>query len=281
MIFLNKNYFLYLYSTGISSYPTTKEPQPSQRIDDETYGLTQNLSSTPKEYSHLHSIDAKISQQLSGSAAAPPIKKSKFGLPGLAPMPSKSKDCKESVDDNIVPSISPVNWNKSHKIEVPRPKFGVPGMIVSATNNLSQISTHPNKFNASKAPKASHYEQTNSLKQDTFKSNCPSTEILRPREKINTDVSYNQQRPPFRTAHEQLVIDNQKRFGRNNRIGEANSQGGCDQRSNSSNLNHFNQIKLQYVFLQYSPTYELLNNHLAIPFVGQKINFFGFRYSTH
>lgn len=151
-------------------------------------------------------------------------RKSKFGLPGIAPMATSSKvttsPIEEIIDErqqstplqsfslsrgvscpNILPKTSPSNSAISEyttPIVSKKSKFGLPGIA---------------KMTKKAKDSTPHIEQPN---DDCKTSLAPQS---------------------FRTAHEQWVIDNQKRFGKTNRTNGISRQTGIGQRLNGHDSN--------------------------------------------
>ena len=76
------------------------------------------------------------------AAIVPPIKKSKFGLPGISPMPSKSKDsanftANTSADRNRLPTSNSKETLAKIDIERPKSKFGLQGLGAVSYTHLT------------------------------------------------------------------------------------------------------------------------------------------------
>lgn len=167
------------------------------------------LSSQPKSSKPVNCNQIKPSSESRPVTSVPPIKKPKFGLPGIAPMPPKS----ESSSNGSNRQEHPFNCSKEIMTkEKIKPKFGLPSLI-----NKSQ------SFPDGKEKMLSVAAPMTSLKH-SYSSENIVPEVNRNFGVNHNDVQAEIKLPSFKTAHEQLVIDNQKRFGKNSRINQVNPQ---------------------------------------------------------
>ena len=167
------------------------------------------LSSQPKSSKPVNCNQIKPSSESRPVTSVPPIKKPKFGLPGIAPMPPKS----ESSSNGSNRQEHPFNCSKEIMTkEKIKPKFGLPSLM-----NKSQ------SFPDGKEKMLSVAAPMTSLKH-SYSSENIVPEVNRNFGVYHNDVQAEIKLPSFKTAHEQLVIDNQKRFGKNSRINQVNPQ---------------------------------------------------------
>ena len=194
-------------------------PNDSNKDDDEAYGHTQMLSTQPENVHPGNRNLIKPASEFSTVTAVQPIKKAKFGLPGIAPIPPKSKD---NINSSNHVDNSSDNWKSGIKKETAKSKFGLPSL-----NNKSQS-----------FPGGKEKSQYNTISASSL-SHSNSRDNMYPSEKIDysaasSDVNTNLKQSSFRTAHEQWVIDNQKRFGKNSRVNQVNPQLANGYGANSS-----------------------------------------------
>ena len=194
--------------------------------DEEGYGHTQKLSLgaevMPEITSHNVTTEEKISE------SNPNLhRKSKFGLPGITPIPTSSKVTTSPNEES----------NGVRQQREPLQSFGL-SRGVSCPDILPKISPPD-----SAVSKISEYPSPNVSKKSKFglpgiakitkKAKDSTTHI----EQANDDCKTSMAPQSFRTAHEQWVIDNQKRFGKTNRTNGMNRQTGIGQRLNGHDSN--------------------------------------------
>ena len=193
-------------------------PNDSNKDDDEAYGHTQMLSTQPENVHPGNRNLIKPASEFSTVTAVQPIKKAKFGLPGIAPIPSKIKD---NINSSNHVDNSSHNWKSGIKKETAKSKFGLPSL-----NNKSQ------SFPGGKEKSQYNTISASSLSHSNSRDMYPSEKI--DHSAASSDVNTNLKQSSFRTAHEQWVIDNQKRFGKNSRVNQVNPQLANGYGANSS-----------------------------------------------
>ena len=206
-----------------NGHKTTKD---RANEDEEGYGHTQKLSSVAEVMPKITSYNVTAEEKVSESN--PTLhRKSKFGLPGITPMHTSSNVATSPNEElngvrqqreplqsfglsrgvscpEILPKTSPSDSAVSKILDYPTPnvskksKFGLPGI---------------EKMTKKAKDSTAHIEQPN---DDCKTSMAPQS---------------------FRTAHEQWVIDNQKRFGKTNRTNGMSRQTGIGQRLNGQDSN--------------------------------------------
>ena len=209
---MNHSNSLQFYSMVSSSYTdkhSNKKISDSNPEDDEAYGHTQMLSTQPESLNLVDCNQVKQLPEVRAAISIPPMKKPKFGLPGITAMPPKSSENCEQLNSAEYSSNIPKENTIKERI---KPKFGLPSIM-----NKSQSFPDGNE-KLTFAP-----ESARPLKH----SNSSENIYQRDKQKFNltpNDTQTETKQPSFKTAHEQWVIDNQKRFGKNNRTNQANPQ---------------------------------------------------------
>ena len=209
-----------MYSSGaLNNQVVLDDNLNKNQDDDEMYGHTQLLS---KPEVSLPTVSNKLEPVPNSSASnSLPTKKAKFGLPGISPMPVKSKD-----NINLISNTDTTREN--YRNAQSKPKFGIPSLTSSSQNYNSAPKTL-----AENRPKISvRHNSTDSSRSKTYSNISP--ENSHPNMQSQKECTTLPNAPIFHTAHEKWVIDNQKRFGRNNRA-DVNQQAVIGQRWGPAN----------------------------------------------
>jgi hypothetical protein len=218
-----------MYSSGVLNNQVVLDDNfnKNRGDDDEAYGHTQLLSTTEVS-SPTISNNLEPEPNSLVVTNAPPTKKAKFGLPGISPMPVKSKDNINLIANADTPNV---NYKKAQT----KPKFGIP----SLTNSLQKYGFASRTFPDNRPTTSVRHDYTDSSKSKSSYSSITPSENSHSSTNSNKESTIIPNPPVFHTAHEKWDIDNQKRFGRNNRA-DINRQAGVGNRCNSANSNSCN-----------------------------------------
>ena len=115
-----------MYSSGAPDNRVVLDDNLNKNLDDdEMYGHTQLLS---KPEVSLPTVSNRLEPAPNSSASnALPTKKAKFGLPGISPMPAKSKD-----NINLISNTD--TRRENYRNAQSKPKFGIPSLTSSFQN---------------------------------------------------------------------------------------------------------------------------------------------------
>ena len=214
-----------LYSSGVLNKQAVLDDNLNKNPDDdEAYGHTQLLSTTEVTLPTISNNLVPV-PNLPVVTNAPSTKKAKFGLPGISPMPVKSKD-----NINIITNVDTPRAN--YKKTQTQPKFGIPFLA----NNFQNYDSASRKLPKNTPNTSVRHDSKDLLKIENCYGGITPSETTHSSNNSGKGCTIVPNPPVFRTAHEKWVIDNQKRFGRNNGA-NVNWQAGVGHRRDSANSN--------------------------------------------